>query len=73
LILQGRVYSPPFVISVIGDPAALEAALDADPTIDRYREYVSALGLGYAVERTGIKTFPAFAGTLSLTSARVAD
>lgn len=73
LILQGRVYSPPYVISVIGDPAALEAALDADPTIDRYREYVSALGLGYAVERTGIKTFPAFAGTLSLTSARVAD
>ncbi len=70
LILQGRVYSPPFVISAIGDPSALEAALAADPVLTRYQEYVVALGLGYAVERTGEKTFPAFIGPLSNSAAR---
>ncbi len=70
LILQGRVYSPPFVISAIGDPSALEAALAADPVLTRYQEYVVALGLGYAVERTGEKTFPAFTGPLSNSAAR---
>ncbi|MCA0180170.1 MAG: DUF881 domain-containing protein [Actinobacteria bacterium] len=73
LILQGRVYSPPFIISAIGDPDALEAALAADPTITRYQEYVAALGLGYAVERTGVKTFPAFTGPLARTAAKAAS
>ena len=73
LILQGRVYSPPFIIRAIGDPAALEAALAADPTIARYQEYVAALGLGYAVERTGERTFPAFAGRLGLGYANVLE
>ena len=70
LILRGRVYSPPFVISAIGDPDALEAALAGDPQIQRYQEYVAALGLGYAVERTGEKTFPGYAATLDNTYAR---
>ena len=70
LLLQGRVYSPPFVISAIGDPVAMRAALANDPTVLRYQEYVQALKLGYAVDETGIKTFPAYAGALALTSAR---
>lgn len=73
LILQGRVYSPPFVISAIGPVDALEGALAADETIQRYQEYVVALGLGYAVERTGERTFPAFVGQLAIDSADVAD
>ena len=73
LILQGRVYSPPFVITAMGDPAALRAALDADPTITRYQEYVAALGLGYAVEDLGTRAFPGFTGQLTLGEAHVAD
>lgn len=70
LILQGRVYSPPFVISAIGDPDALVAALDADPTITTYKRYVAELGLGYDVTRLGETRFPGYVGGLDLSYAR---
>lgn len=72
LILQGRVYSPPFVITAIGDPDTLVAALDADPTITTYREYAARLGLGYDVARLGDRAFPGYAGALTLAHARPA-
>lgn len=71
LILQGRVYSPPFTITAIGEPDALIAALDADPQITTYREYVAELGLGYDVERRGETTLPGFVGGAPLAAARV--
>lgn len=50
LVLQGRVYSPPFRISAIGDSGALLRALDDEPAVEIYQEYVSLLGLGYGAE-----------------------
>jgi uncharacterized protein YlxW (UPF0749 family) len=73
LILQGRVYSPPFVIKAIGDPDALQAALDADTQISIYREYVKAADLGYDVERFRDERFPAFEGSIRLDHATVAE
>lgn len=66
LILQGRVYSPPFVITAIGDPDRLQRALDNDPTVQIYRDYVPVTGLGYAVERKKNIEAPAYAGSISL-------
>src|SRR4029079_1723509 len=40
LILQGRVYSPPFRITAIGDPQRLSDALDAAPGVQTFRYYV---------------------------------
>ena len=71
LILQGRVYSPPFVIIALGDPDALIGALDADEAVTKYRTYVPVLGLGYEVTRLGETDFPAYVGALTLGSARV--
>lgn len=51
LILGGRVYSPPFVVTAIGDQNALIAGLDKDPDVAVYREDVDRLGLGYRVDR----------------------
>jgi len=59
LLLEGKVYSPPFVVAAIGDPARLRAALDADPGVALYREYVDAYGLGYRVNAAPGTTFPA--------------
>jgi Bacterial protein of unknown function (DUF881) len=59
LLLEGNVYSPPFVVAAIGDPARLTAALDADPGVVLYREYVDAYDLGYQVEKNPNATFPA--------------
>ena len=70
LILQGRVYSPPYVIQAIGDRSAMRAALDRSEPVTIYREYADLLGLGYDVKSKGKVSFPGYAGSLSLLHAR---
>ena len=65
LILQGRVYSPPFVVSAVGDPAAMTASLDADRAVSIYREYVELYGLGYLVRSETSLTVPPYTGSIS--------
>ena len=50
LLLNGRTYSPPYVISAIGDASAMQAALAAAPLVTLYRQYVVRFGLGYSEE-----------------------
>src|SRR5438552_4983841 len=38
LLLQGRVYSPPFVVTAIGDRRRLTRALDADQAVQIFRQ-----------------------------------
>lgn len=71
LLLQGRVYSPPFTIAAMGDPAKLKAALENDPSVASYRQYVDLIGLGYSVDTRTNATFPAYGGGLSLQYAKV--
>ncbi|MBE3073593.1 MAG: DUF881 domain-containing protein [Actinobacteria bacterium] len=70
LILQGRVYSPPYVIQVIGDRSAMRAALDKNPQVTIFRQYAELLGLGYDVKSKDKVTFPGYAGSLSLLHSR---
>ncbi|MGZ4722533.1 DUF881 domain-containing protein [Oryzihumus sp.] len=72
LILQGRVYSPPYVITAMGDPAELQASLNSSPNVTIYRQWVDAVGLGYDVATHARQTFPAFAGSLQLQYAKAA-
>jgi uncharacterized protein YlxW (UPF0749 family) len=69
LILQGRVYSPPYVITAIGDTARMRQALDRSPEVTIYREYVEAIGLGYTVAGHRSTTLPAYVGSIDLTHA----
>jgi uncharacterized protein YlxW (UPF0749 family) len=64
LILQGRVYSPPYVITAIGNRDAMRAALDADPSVENLRQWSIAVGLGYDVSSAGEQTFPAYSGSI---------
>jgi uncharacterized protein YlxW (UPF0749 family) len=66
LILQGRVYAPPYRIKAIGDIESMQAGLDADPVINLYRDYVDALGLGWEVNTQGSAEFPAYSGSVDL-------
>ncbi|HET8599191.1 MAG TPA: DUF881 domain-containing protein [Segeticoccus sp.] len=66
LILQGRVYSPPYTIRAIGDVQGMKVALQQDPQVQIYRQYVDLLGLGYQVTAQRKATFPAYEGTLDL-------
>ncbi|MGZ4625354.1 MAG: DUF881 domain-containing protein [Kineosporiaceae bacterium] len=72
LLLQGQVYSPPYRITAIGDPAGLRAALDASAALQFYREFSKAYGLGWSVQDQGQVTFPAFTGSLDLRYATAA-
>ena len=64
LILQGRVYSPPYVITAIGDRDAMRASLDTDPAVANLRDWSIAVGLGYDVSNVGQRTFPAYSGSI---------
>ncbi len=72
LILQGRVYSPPFTIKAIGDYEGLVAALDDDEQVAIYRQWVDVAGLGYDVSVAESEVFPAFAGSVAMVYANVA-
>ncbi|MZD06864.1 DUF881 domain-containing protein [Streptomyces sp. SID5785] len=66
LILQGRVYSPPYKITAVGDPEKLQQAVAASPQIQNYMLYVNAYGLGWKVEEDGTVTLPGYSGTVDL-------
>lgn len=70
LLVNGRVYSPPFVLVAIGDPQALQAGLDAEPGVQIYRQYVAAYGLGLSVTSSDSLHLPAYTGAVALIHAR---
>ncbi|MEO6204601.1 MAG: DUF881 domain-containing protein [Mycobacteriales bacterium] len=66
VILQGRVYSPPFVVQAIGATASLRTALDEEPGVQIFRSYVDRYGLGYSVRTKRDLALPAYDGLLEL-------
>jgi uncharacterized protein YlxW (UPF0749 family) len=66
LILQGRVYSPPYKITAVGDTGKLQAALTASKAIQNYKVYVDVYGLGWKVTDDGTVTLPGYSGTVDL-------
>lgn len=70
LLLQGRTYSPPFVITAIGDPAGLNNGLAAEPGVVLFRQYVEKYQLVYEVETLNSVTLPPFDGLLRMTAAQ---
>jgi uncharacterized protein YlxW (UPF0749 family) len=66
VILHGQVYSPPFVVTAIGDPDELRASLDRDPGVAYFRTFVDRFGLGYRVSTDRSVAMPAYTGPLEL-------
>ena len=64
LILQGRVYSPPFVIKAVGDVAQLQKTLNDEPGVQLYKQYVDLLDLGWKVSIQQSTTLPAWSGSI---------
>jgi uncharacterized protein YlxW (UPF0749 family) len=73
LLLSGRVYSPPFEVTAIGDPDRLRAALDASAGVAAFRDAAAAFGLAYQVTTRPEVTLPAYDGSTDLQFARVAS
>jgi uncharacterized protein YlxW (UPF0749 family) len=65
VILQGRVHSPPFVIQGVGDIEELEAALDADESVQFFRAWAQEVGLGYEQVAARELVLPPYTGPIS--------
>lgn len=70
--LQGIPYAQPFVISAVGDPDRLQAALEGDADVQAYRDDADnpLLGIGFDLETEDEVEAPAFEGLLDLGYAR---
>jgi uncharacterized protein YlxW (UPF0749 family) len=66
VILHGQVYSPPFVVTAVGDPETLRESLQRDPGVAFFRTFVDRFGLGYDVWTEQDVTLPAYTGPLAL-------
>ncbi|MCF6508153.1 DUF881 domain-containing protein [Blastococcus sp. MG754426] len=66
LLLQGRTYSPPFVVTAVVDASRVEAALDASPQVAVFEQAVASWGLTFEVRERPQVTVPAYDGGLTL-------
>lgn len=66
LILQGRVYAPPYTVTGVGPVEQMQRALDDAPGVRVYRDWVELVGLGYRVEEHRAVALPGYQGPLEL-------
>ena len=66
LLLQGRPYSPPFVVTAIGDIDAVRAQLALSPQVAVFEQAVEDFGLTFEVRPVPQVTLPAYDGPLVL-------
>lgn len=62
LLLHGKVFSPPYKVTAVGDPAKMEASLDSSEGVQTYLEYVDWVHLGWDVQRSDHLDLPAYEG-----------
>ena len=72
VVLHGIPYSPPYVITAVGDPSTMLAEIGASPYIDNYLDYVERHRLGWDVLVHDEVELPAYSGTPDLDHARPA-
>jgi uncharacterized protein YlxW (UPF0749 family) len=72
LLLHGRTWSPPFVVTAIGDPVAIRAQLDLSPQVAVFEQAVEDYGLTFAVRDRAEVVVPAYTGSLDMDYATAA-
>lgn len=71
LLLNGRVYSPPFSIEAIGPADSMRTALDQSVGLQQYRKDAATYGLGYDLKTQDKLTVPAYDAPIALSYASV--
>jgi uncharacterized protein YlxW (UPF0749 family) len=66
LLLQGRTYSPPFVITAIADGAAVRARLAESAQVQILKQAADQLGLTFTVRDRPSVSLPAYTGSLEM-------
>jgi uncharacterized protein YlxW (UPF0749 family) len=70
LLLMGRAYSPPFVVSAIGPAGPMMAAIEAEPGVRLFRQYVDRFNLGFEITVQDDVQAPAYDGLVRMTAAQ---
>ena len=70
LLLQGKVYSPPYVIQAIGDAKRLHKALDAEAGVQLLKDLARVYGIGYNAAVAAEIAMPEYNGTIALPNAQ---
>jgi uncharacterized protein YlxW (UPF0749 family) len=72
--LHGIPYPQPYVITGVGDPAALQQALDSDPYVLGFRRDAAdpEVAVGWSMQQDAMVTAPAYGGIQGLSYARPA-
>ena len=66
LLLQGRVYSPPYTIKAIGNEVRLRKSLDNEAGIQLLKDLARVYGIGYDVAVVPSIDMPEFSGGFTL-------
>lgn len=66
LLLGGRTYSPPYVVTALGDPARLSRALADEPGVVLFQQYALRYGLGFDTTMSDHLDVPAYDGTVRM-------
>jgi uncharacterized protein YlxW (UPF0749 family) len=66
LLLQGRTYSPPFVITAIANGAAVRTRLAYSPQVQILQQAADQLGLTFTVRDIPSVRLPAYTGSLDM-------
>ncbi len=69
LLLNGRVFSPPFRVAAIGPAGTMGQALDRSPGVTLFKEAAGYYGLGYTVSTEDAISLPAYDGPIALSHA----
>jgi uncharacterized protein YlxW (UPF0749 family) len=70
LLLQGRTYSPPFVVTAVGDAGQMRGQLAASVDVGWLRDAADRYGLTYDVQDERSVTLAAYDGALDMQYAR---
>ncbi|WP_235821276.1 DUF881 domain-containing protein [Actinomyces mediterranea] len=73
ILVDGESYAPPYVIEAIGDIDSLKNAVNSNPRIVNYKEYVTLYGLGWTMESSDDLSFPAANTKTTNSYAQVVD
>jgi uncharacterized protein YlxW (UPF0749 family) len=66
LLLQGRTYSPPFVVTAVGDAEEMREQLAGSDGVELLQQAVEDFGLTFQVRQARTVELPAYDGTLDL-------